>query len=203
MIKLFSYHFFVSTQTEYQQVAKVVPMSDVFYCKICMKNLPNSNGFTVNSCSHTFCIECVTQHLLIKITEGVANIRCPDLTRKEGIFDLDMCQKILEPKIIDHWGILMSESTIGSNKLKCHFQDCSGLLTDKTDHHGGKLMVKRRCVFLGIPCRCAIKKKEIPEATMSTCPHCNRHLCVRCGVPWHDRFSCHFLELQRLACCRS
>lgn len=178
-----------------------------------MKYLPNSNDFTISPCSHTFCIECVTQHLLIKITEGLAKIHCPDPTCKEGVFEPDICKKILKPEIFDQWGILMSESIIGSNKVKCPFKDCAALIMDEANHHGNKSMMKRRCVLLGITCRCAIKKKEIPESTMSKCRQCNRPFCVHCGVLWHDGLSCdeysarkereHFLELQRLACYRA
>ncbi|KAJ3704743.1 hypothetical protein LUZ61_008448 [Rhynchospora tenuis] len=201
------------TNQEYQQVSKVVPMSDVFYCNICMNNVPNSNSFNVNPCSHTFCTECVTQHLLTKISERIANIHCPEPTCREGVFEPDRCRKILDPEIFDRWSTLMIESTIGSNKLKCPFEDCSALLPGEADHQSSKSTIKRRCVFLGIPCSCAIKKKEIPEAKMSKCPHCNRHFCVHCRVPWHDGLSCDeyfagkdredFLKLQRLACFRS
>ncbi|KAF3339084.1 Zinc finger, C3HC4 type (RING finger) [Carex littledalei] len=40
---------------------------------------------------HTTNQECVTQHLLIKITEGLAQIHCPDPTCKEGVFEPDIC----------------------------------------------------------------------------------------------------------------
>ena len=61
-------------------------------------------------------------------------------------FEPDICRKILEPGIFDQWGILMSESVIGSNKVKCPFKDCTTLIMDEANHHGNKSMIDRKSV---------------------------------------------------------
>lgn len=52
-------------------------LTATFYCQICMYNEPLSNGFTL-PCKHTFCKECITQYVQIKVREAqVERFVCP------------------------------------------------------------------------------------------------------------------------------
>ncbi|KAJ3677206.1 hypothetical protein LUZ60_002930 [Juncus effusus] len=199
------------TTEESGQTSKVVPMNDTFYCNICMENVPILSAFAIKTCSHKFCDICVYQHLTTKIIENVTDIHCPDPTCKTGIFEPEMCQEILGPDMFDRWCVILCEALIGSKKFYCPHEECSALLIDERNQCNIETQVNRKSrFFMDLSCFCPVKKsKEIPEITMSQCPHCYRLFCAHCKVPWHEGLSCEeykdeksrddYLNLQRLA----
>ena len=47
-----------------------------YFCHICFQNYPIEEGFTVSTCQHQFCIECIKQFIINKINHGQVNITC-------------------------------------------------------------------------------------------------------------------------------
>ncbi|KAL6134779.1 hypothetical protein ACLB2K_067007 [Fragaria x ananassa] len=53
------------------------------FCMICMDVKPSGEMFTNNSCSHSFCTDCIGRYVATKIQENISMVKCPDVKCKE------------------------------------------------------------------------------------------------------------------------
>ncbi|KAI6695976.1 hypothetical protein NL676_023686 [Syzygium grande] len=52
------------------------------YCEICIERVPSTSRFkTTARCKHSFCSRCLSSYVALRIGDGVADVRCPGLTR--------------------------------------------------------------------------------------------------------------------------
>ncbi|KAL3617666.1 hypothetical protein CASFOL_037987 [Castilleja foliolosa] len=141
------------------------------YCDICADRKNKKDFFPIQNCTHTFCNECISKHLSIKIEKG--NIvgetffPCPGIDCK-GVLEMDTCRAILPKIVLSAWDEMICESMIlESHKFYCPYKNCSGLLVNE----GG-----------------IIREAE--------CPYCHRLFCANCRAPWHSGIGCEeFLKL--------
>ncbi|KAJ3677224.1 hypothetical protein LUZ60_002948 [Juncus effusus] len=179
------------------QSSKVVPMNDTFYCSICTDNVPISDTFVAKGCSHRFCAGCVKQYIEIKVKENRTDIRCPDPKCKRGIFEPEMFEKILPMDVLDNWCIALCESSLGSKRFHCPFNDCQALLIfDVHSYNTASVQTTRKpqkSLWKKLGFFCHAEKIEEPTTgiTMSECPHCNRLFCANCQVTWHNGMTCN------------
>ncbi|KAG1334388.1 putative E3 ubiquitin-protein ligase ARI11 [Cocos nucifera] len=141
------------------------PTESKVYCGICMEEKFDCESFRMRGCSHLYCTSCVSQYVAAKVEENEVLIGCPDPSCETGFIELDMCQLILAPKVIDKWGSRLCEEILEPMSFYCPYKDCSALLI----HEGG------------------INSEVIRE---SECPYCYRLFCVQCKVPWHPEITC-------------
>ncbi|KAE9453358.1 hypothetical protein C3L33_14750, partial [Rhododendron williamsianum] len=144
--------------------------SQLIFCPICMDAKPTSEMFKNTTCSHPFCLDCISKHVAVKIQDNISTVKCPDLNC-QGVLHLnpEFCRRILPPQLFDRWENALCESLIiGSEKVYCPFKDCSVMLVDD----GGD------------------------RVTVSECPNCHRLFCAQCKVSWHGGLECG--EFQRL-----
>ncbi|XP_071740721.1 E3 ubiquitin-protein ligase RSL1 [Rutidosis leptorrhynchoides] len=148
------------TKTDQQQQQPQPPDS---YCAICMDTKTSSEMFrNINVCHHTFCTECIREHVAARIKENLALVLCPD-PRCKGEIGPQVCQSFLPKQVLDRWENVLCESLImGSDKFYCPFKDCSAMLLDDGD----------------------------VTVTSAECPHCNRLFCAQCKVAWHAGLDC-------------
>ncbi|PWA80520.1 Zinc finger, C6HC-type [Artemisia annua] len=138
------------------------------FCGICMDTKTEFEMFINDDvCGHTFCIDCIREHIGAKINENIANVRCPDPNCK-GLIGPNVCRYILPKEVLERWESALCESLIiGSQKFYCPFKDCSALLVDDS----------------------AVAVKD------TKCPHCNRKFCAQCKVPWHSEMDCKEFQM--------
>ncbi|KAL3819101.1 hypothetical protein ACJIZ3_005006 [Penstemon smallii] len=139
-------------------------------CEICAEIKHNGQMFSVQSCSHRFCTECIAKHLEVKIQKGpIGNQRnahvfnCPGLDCK-GFIEIDSCREIIPEHVVSMWDDAICESMIDSSqKFYCPYKDCSALIVNDSEE--------------------VIRESE--------CPFCHRLFCAQCKVPWHSDIGCN------------
>ncbi|KAL4582955.1 hypothetical protein LXL04_007517 [Taraxacum kok-saghyz] len=131
------------------------------FCGICMDTKSGSEMFSnPKVCGHLFCLDCIRQHVSVKIQENVAMVKCPDPTCK-SLIGPEVCGSIVPKQVLERWEDALCESWI-LKKFYCPFKDCSAMLVDDS----GKVV------------------------TSSECPNCNRLFCAQCKVAWHSGLNC-------------
>ncbi|XP_073110091.1 uncharacterized protein [Elaeis guineensis] len=151
--------------TDVGESSAAPPTESKVYCSICMEEKIDVESFRMRGCSHLYCTSCVSQYVAAKVEENEILIGCPDPSCETGFVELDMCQLILAPKVIDKWGSRLCEEILEPMRFYCPYNDCSALLI----HEGG------------------INGEVIRE---SECPYCYRLFCAQCKVPWHSDITC-------------
>ncbi|XP_026430976.1 E3 ubiquitin-protein ligase RNF14-like [Papaver somniferum] len=133
-----------------------------FVCEICVETKMVSESFQVKGCAHSYCSECMVRYVASKIQENVISTKCPEWSC-QGVLEPEFCKSILPPDVFDRWGKAQCEALLlGDQNIYCPFKDCSAPLLDEG---GGKII-------------------------RSECPHCNRLICARCKVSWHEGVRC-------------
>ncbi|KAL6222118.1 hypothetical protein ACLB2K_005510 [Fragaria x ananassa] len=130
---------------------------------------PANESFGIQNCSHSYCKDCINNHVASKLQENITIIKCP-VPDCKGSLDPEYCRPILSPEVYNKWGNALCEAMIvGSQRFYCPFKDCSAMLID-----------------------------DEPEEVVreSECPNCNRMFCAQCKVPWHAGIGC--TEFQQL-----
>ncbi|XP_045787344.1 E3 ubiquitin-protein ligase RSL1-like isoform X1 [Trifolium pratense] len=144
--------------------------SSIIICEICAETKKTEEMFNNQSCSHSFCSECVIKQVETKIHEKIANVSCPGLNCK-GVLELESCISLLPKELIDKWNDALCEALFCSvPKFYCPFKDCSAMLLDENE--------------------------GVEDIRESECPFCHRLFCASCHVPWHPGIGCE--EYQKL-----
>ncbi|KAI4389410.1 hypothetical protein MLD38_001639 [Melastoma candidum] len=142
---------------------------DVF-CEICADSKEQREMFRIsNGCSHTFCSDCISKHILEKVCENATVIKCPGL-ECVGVLEIEDCRGIVSEDLAIRWERARCEAMfLDSQKLYCPFKDCSEMLIKDWDNGEKDMDVKvREC----------------------ECPCCHRLFCADCEVPWHAGVTC-------------
>ncbi|PON78298.1 E3 ubiquitin ligase RBR family [Trema orientale] len=136
---------------------------DGFYlCPICLDAKPKGEMFRNDSCSHSFCSDCIGKYVVSKIQENISMVKCPG-PRCGGVLEPQLCCSIVPAEVFVRWENALCESfLLGSGKIYCPFKDCLAMLVDDGDE----------------------------LVTTSECPNCHRLFCARCNVPWHEGTEC-------------
>ncbi|KAK2981732.1 hypothetical protein RJ640_005984 [Escallonia rubra] len=148
---------------------EVVEPSQIL-CEICLEDRESWQLLTNETCSHSFCYECISKHIIAKIEDNnLEFVACPGVNCNTVLDYPNACRLMIPEDILDRWDEFLCRSLIPeSQKLYCPFQDCSAVLVNDS-------------------------KMAIKEAN---CPECRRRFCARCRVPWHSEFKCR--EFQKL-----
>ncbi|GLT85657.1 hypothetical protein SLE2022_038410 [Rubroshorea leprosula] len=139
-----------------------------FFCEICVEPKSQNESFKIKGCSHSYCTDCITKYVALKLQDNITGIRCP-VPNCSGLLEPEDCRRILPPEVFNRWEDALCEGMLlGSQRFYCPFKDCSALLIDD-----GLQQVKE-----------------------SECPNCFRLFCAQCKVPWHTGLEC--AEFQKL-----
>ncbi|CAN4122448.1 unnamed protein product [Withania somnifera] len=138
------------------------------FCEICLDNKESWEMFENDGCSHSFCYECTSKHIMAMISQKAKVIGCPGVSCGAA-FDVNACRFMIPEEARIEWDELVCQSMIlDSQKLYCPFRDCLALLVNDSG--------------------ASIEKIK--------CPLCKRSFCAACRVPWHPAFTCK--EFQKL-----
>ncbi|XP_009365256.2 uncharacterized protein LOC103955106 isoform X2 [Pyrus x bretschneideri] len=133
-------------------------------CEICVEMKEADEFFQNEGCVHSFCSDCITNHVASKIQANIHVILCPGLDCR-AVLELDACMPILPKEVIEGWNDALCEAMVlGAQRLYCPFSDCSTVLM--IDNEGEEAV------------------------RVSECPICHRLFCARCQVPWHPGVDC-------------
>ncbi|KAM7480244.1 hypothetical protein LguiA_028457 [Lonicera macranthoides] len=147
---------------------KSIAESSVSFCEICVEQKQNNEMVRVHKCSHSFCSDCISKHVSVKIQDNVHVVACPGLDC-EGVLRLENCMSVIPKEVIERWDEALTESLIiDSQKFYCPFKDCSAMLIKDTEE--------------------VIRESE--------CPECRRLFCAQCRSSWHSGIECE--EFQNL-----
>lgn len=131
-------------------------------CGICLESKEVDQMFTIESCNHIFCTDCIIKHIETKIQENLSTVSCPGLDCKE-ILEPDACRSVIPKHVLTAWDGLICESMImDSQKFYCPFKNCSAMLVKDSNE--------------------VIRESE--------CPICRRLFCAQCRTPWHSGIEC-------------
>ncbi|PHU20579.1 hypothetical protein BC332_11730 [Capsicum chinense] len=138
------------------------------FCEICLDNKESWEMFENDGCSHSFCYECTSKHIMARISQKAKVIGCPGV-RCGAAFNVYICRFMIPEEARIQWDESVCQSMIlDSQKVYCPFRDCSALLVNDSE-------------------------ESINE---TKCPLCKRSFCAACRVPWHPEFTCK--EFQKL-----
>lgn len=147
---------------------KSIAESSVSFCEICVEQKQNYEIVRVHKCSHSFCSDCISKHVSVKIRDNVHVVACPGLDC-QGLLQLENCMSVIPKEVIERWDEALTESLIiDSQKFYCPFKDCSAMLIKDTEE--------------------LIRESE--------CPECRRLFCAHCRSSWHSGIECE--EFQNL-----
>lgn len=136
--------------------------SSLGFCEICAERKEIDEMFTIETCSHVYCTDCISKHVATKIQDKIHVVTCPGVACR-GILDFETYSSIIPKDVRDMWDELLCESLIhASQKFYCPYKDCSAMLVNDSDE-----MVRE-----------------------SECPVCWRLFCAQCYVPWHCGVEC-------------
>ncbi|VYS59442.1 unnamed protein product [Arabidopsis thaliana] len=137
-------------------------------CSICSgDNIEPEQIFSVALCGHEFCMECVKQHIEVKLLSGGVP-RCLHYQCESNI-TLGSCGNILTSKLKAMWELRIEEESIPvAERVYCPNPLCSSLMSVT------KLSNSTR-----------------EDVTMRTCVKCGEPFCINCKLPWHSNLSCN------------
>ncbi|CAE6075231.1 unnamed protein product [Arabidopsis arenosa] len=123
--------------------------------------------FSVALCGHEFCVECVKQHIEVRLLAGGVP-RCPHY-QCETKLTLGSCVNLLTSKLKAMWERIIDEESIHvADRVYCPNPRCSALMSVT---------------------KLSNSTKE--DVTMRSCFKCGEPLCIKCKVPWHSNLSCN------------
>lgn len=138
-------------------------------CVICFDDDIDSDlMFSVDTCGHRFCVNCVKQHLAVKLLDGtLPNCLQHGCTNQ---LSFDRCSKLLTPYMSLKWKERTREDSIPSkNRVYCPYKSCSYLMS-RTELVLVSVFGHRKCL------------------------KCGRSFCLYCKAPWHSTLSCTYYK---------
>ncbi|KAL1208086.1 E3 ubiquitin-protein ligase RSL1 [Cardamine amara subsp. amara] len=137
-------------------------------CGICFDNdiKAEKKMFSNALCNHQFCVECMKQHIEVRLTEGGVP-RCPHYGCQSNL-TLGSCVHLLTPKLREIWELRIKEDSIPvCDRFHCPNPRCWALMSKTELFESTQEDGVRRCCF-----------------------KCHKPFCINCKVPWHSNLSC-------------
>lgn len=132
------------------------------FCEICLEDKEKWQMIENDGCSHLFCSECMSKHIISRVEANTQEVVCPGVNCS-ALLNASACRHLVPMETLVRWDEAVCNSMyVESQKLYCPYRDCSTMLVNDT----GEAMEK------------------------STCPLCKRSFCAACQVPWHPEFTC-------------
>ncbi|OMO70521.1 Zinc finger, RING-type [Corchorus capsularis] len=150
--------------------AEIVGESSRSYCQICLETKERNLMFPISGCSHSFCFDCISEHVKTRLKENTTRIMCPGENCRV-MLGLEPFRSLLPKEVISLWDDLLCQKLVretGGPIIYCPFKDCSAPFSNENQE--------------------IIKETE--------CLSCNRLFCAHCHVPWHVGIECE--EYQKL-----
>ncbi|XP_031119434.1 probable E3 ubiquitin-protein ligase RNF217 isoform X3 [Ipomoea triloba] len=132
------------------------------FCEICLEDKGKWQMIEHEGCSHSFCSECMSKHIIARVEANMLEVNCPGINCR-SLLNASHYRHLVPKETLVRWDEAVCKSMyVDSQKLYCPYRDCSAMLVNDTGEAMGK----------------------------STCPLCKRSFCAACQVPWHSEFTC-------------
>nr|GLL18320.1 probable E3 ubiquitin-protein ligase RNF217 isoform X1 [Ipomoea trifida] len=132
------------------------------FCEICLEDKGKWQMIEHDECSHSFCSECMSKHIIARVEANMLEVNCPGINCR-SLLNASHYRHLVPKETLVRWDEAVCKSMyVDSQKLYCPYRDCSAMLVNDTGEAMGK----------------------------STCPLCKRSFCAACQVPWHSEFTC-------------
>ncbi|KAF6162113.1 hypothetical protein GIB67_008242 [Kingdonia uniflora] len=136
-----------------------------FTCEICIEPVLSNKKFRnmqKKTCTHPYCVDCISKFIEVKVEENVSEIKCPD-PKCDVFLDSLACRSILLESVFVKWcDVLCDSAVLRWERAYCPYPECSALILNE--------------------CRGKIRKSE--------CPNCKKSFCFKCKIPWHSGYRC-------------
>lgn len=136
---------------------------DMFVCPVCTSTVPKAEGLSLQ-CRHTFCTDCWTMHVEVKISEGLST----EITCMAQNCDLLVREDIILRLPLSSYLRVQYRQFAFHNYVRSHPQ-------------------LRFCV--GPNCNVIFKAKDSP-AKRVVCQQCKSTFCFKCGDNYHAPTDC-------------
>ncbi|KAJ0260237.1 RING/U-box protein with C6HC-type zinc finger [Hirschfeldia incana] len=155
----------LAMETVVSEIRINMPPGQKMTCPICFDDdFEAHQMFSVDSCCHYFCLECVRRYINVALMEGSV-LGCPHFKCKSRL-TLTSCSSLLTPKIREMWQQRINEESIPVvDRVYCPNPRCSALMTSE------------------------IELSKSP-GSMRSCIKCDQPVCIKCKVAWHCNLSC-------------
>ncbi|CAH2069352.1 unnamed protein product [Thlaspi arvense] len=141
-------------------------------CLICYNDTVSERMFSTGVCGHRFCVQCVKQHVEVRLLHGLVP-NCPHDDCKSELV-IDACGKLLTPKLSEMWTQRIKENAIpATERVYCPYPRCSALMSKTKISESAKSLLS-----------------AYPTSGVRRCVECRGLFCMDCKVPWHGKLSC-------------
>lgn len=147
---------------EMKKIEKASKAVEVMECAVCMDDIELKDIFFLESCSHSFCKDCVRYHIKTKIGQRITKIDCPSSD----------CSDLL-----DHFQI---RYLLNNNELFKKFEEF--LLTDKLDEMDDVSICPNK--------KCSKYCEKQEDEDKQVCPTCGFKFCFKCKKEYHPNLTC-------------
>lgn len=212
-----------NTQTNNQVIQE--SNEDESLCQLCFSQCSpydkqdGSNFlFSIETCEHSFCLECLRQYLKYQIIESRVSISCPQCSEKmhpSDIYKLLLFNQTLDSNCSTNTSIAVApvspQSTNSLLKPTSNHSSSSSSLSKQTEDWS-QLVVKYeefmlRRVLVTIPdtrwcpapdCSYAVIATGCANCPQLHCmrPNCNTSFCYHCKQYWHPNLTCEDAALR-------
>ncbi|EFA85139.1 hypothetical protein PPL_02138 [Heterostelium album PN500] len=131
-------------------------------CIICTNDYDKYNMYKLENCDHSFCYDCIRNHIKAKVDIGQYNIKCPDPECKKEIHQVEV-QVLFGDEIANKFASFNLNQLITSSEE--FFERCPN----------------ENCNYV------AYNDEDIAEFD---CPMCKKHFCLKCKIPYHTGSTC-------------
>ncbi|OQV18589.1 putative E3 ubiquitin-protein ligase ARI9 [Hypsibius exemplaris] len=143
-------------------------------CPICCEG---SEAIVRNVCGHGMCASCWKLHLVAKVSEGTANVKCP----------MPDCGHPVDPALV---GLTVPWHTVEAWQNR-HLDTTVATLQ-------GKYCPTTSCLGIFLPETARSRGRHHIEKTLVHCQGCSKRFCWTCEEEWHWPSSCAAADAYRL-----
>ncbi|XP_028969152.1 probable E3 ubiquitin-protein ligase RNF144A [Galendromus occidentalis] len=102
--------------------ANDVPMSDMAVanlCQLCLCVVSLKQCMRLEPCAHSFCIECLQQHVAVNVQDGRATIPCPHANCDMNLRESHVRRLLKDqPQLVERWAILSLNQQVARDPLR-------------------------------------------------------------------------------------
>lgn len=151
-----------SSSGQIQQIVPLQEENEEFDCPVCFESVTSENKYVVMPCKHTFCLKCVTDHIVGRINNGEIHIKCPE----------SGCGTVFPANELFQNFLTTEELREKYDRNSVNFY---------TSNHADE------CKYCPL-CNATIVIN--PNKLKIQCPICNKDFCLKCQCKYHDGLSC-------------
>ncbi|XP_022156852.1 probable E3 ubiquitin-protein ligase ARI8 [Momordica charantia] len=130
-------------------------------CTICTATKAAADMFNSGGCSHSVCTDCISNHVVAKLEDNAANLKCP-APYCEAALAPERCNSFLPKQVLECWGNALCEAMTKELAERMSWKKCPHC----------KIYVEKTEGCSHIICMCTFE------------------FCYSCGGGWNSNHAC-------------